>query len=522
MIPASTLLGAVSFAGLAAVSAITMFEASRPSRTPEARSRLIAAHRIAGYLFVIFFVVMLWNMLPRMAGISFSEVPSSVVVHVTCALALAPVLVSKIAIARRYQHWHSLLAPLGLAILVISFVTVALPAVPIILRSLHPESFTIGTGLSVGTLWILFIGYLAIWRPKRVPATGISPDPNLRLREVPSQPASTTLVLSSVKRETHDTVTLRFTIQGGKELSAEPGQFMTFHWIIKGKRTPRSYTISSSPTQAGYLEITPKRVKDGLVSQFLHDEARPGLTVQATGPHGTFYFDQSAHKKIVLIAGGVGITPMISMLRYIETLRLSTVVTLLYCVRASKDIVFEAELQRLRSSSIRFNYAVVLSQPEDGWQGHRGHLKREHILEHVVDLNLSTFFLCGPPAFMDTARELLTSLAVDQSRIHQESFGTRPASMIQPLTKSNSTVEFVRTHKICDSPAGSTLLEVAEANGIPIPFSCRQGQCGTCATRVLRGTVHPELNDGLTPEQIAQGFVLPCVSRAEGVVILEL
>ncbi len=522
MIPVSTLLGGVAFVALAAVSVLTMFEASRPARAPQTRSRLLVAHRVAGYLFVIVLLVMVWTMLPRLAGTDSSELPSSIVVHVTCVLALVPMLVSKITIARRYKHSHSLLAPLGLAILTISFVIVAVPAVPTILRSLRPESFATGTGLSVGALWIVFIGCLAIWRPKRAPMTGTSLDPNPRMLEVPTKPASTTLLLSSVKRETHDTITLRFTIQGGKALSARPGQFMTFHWTIQGKRVPRSYTISSSPSQAGYLEITPKRVKDGLVSQFLHDEAGPGLTVEATGPHGTFYFDRSAHQNIVLIAGGVGITPMISMLRHIETLRLPTIVTLLYCVRTSKDIVFEAELERLRSSPIQFNYAVVLSQPEDGWRGHRGRLTRELILAHVADLNASTFFLCGPQGFMDTARELLESLAVDQIRIRQESFGSRPSSATQSFTKSQGIIEFVRAHKICDSPTGSTLLEVAEANGVSIPFSCRQGQCGTCAMRVLQGSVHSEANDGLTREQIDQGFVLPCVSRAEGTVILEV
>ena len=522
MIPVSTLLGGLAFVGLAAVSVITIFEASRPARTPEAKSRLIAAHRAAGYLFVIVFFVMTWAMIPRLAGTNFSEVPFSVVVHILCVLVLAPVAALKIAIARRYQHWHSLLAPLGLVILTIAFATVALPAVPILLRSLRPESFATGTGLSLGTLWIVFIGCIAIWRPKRGAMAGNNMNPNPQLREAPKKPTPIKLVLSSVKQETHDTISLRFNIQGRKELSARPGQFMTFHWMIKGKRVSRSYTISSSPNQAGYLEITPKRVKDGLVSRFLHDEARPGLTVEATGPHGTFYFDQSTHQNVVLIAGGVGITPMISMLRYIEALHLPTVVTLLYCVRTSKDIVFEAELERLKSSLIQFNQVVVLSQPEDDWQGNKGHLSRELILENIADLHASTFFLCGPQGFMDAARELLKSVAVDESRIHQESFGTRPSSTIQPLKKTDSTVEFVRAHRICDSPVGSTLLEVAEANGIPIPFSCRQGQCGTCATRVLRGAVHMEVRDGLTREQIDQGFVLPCVSRAEGAVTLEL
>jgi ferredoxin-NADP reductase len=213
---------------------------------------------------------------------------------------------------------------------------------------------------------------------------------------------------------------------------------------------------------------------------------------------------------------------MISMIRYIDDLRLPIIVTLLYCVRTHKDIIFEAELEKLRDSIPNFNYGVSLSQPDDTWRGQRGHLTREFIFEHIIDLDTPTFFLCGPKGFMENARQILTSAGVDESRITEESFGESrsTADSSQVAGQAVATVEFARSKKTCEIPNGATLLDVAEANGVQIPYGCRQGQCGTCATRVLCGTVRMNTDAGLSADQKKAGYVLPCVSRAEGNVVV--
>ena len=124
---------------------------------------------------------------------------------------------------------------------------------------------------------------------------------------------------------------------------------------------------------------------------------------------------------------------------------------------------------------------------------------------------------------MDNARQILISAGVDESRITEESFGesSRPADSSQVVGRAAPTIEFVRSKKICESPNGATLLDVAEANGVQIPYGCRQGQCGTCATRVLCGTVRMDTDAGLSVDQKKAGYVLPCVSRAEGNVVVD-
>jgi ferredoxin-NADP reductase len=297
---------------------------------------------------------------------------------------------------------------------------------------------------------------------------------------------------------------------------------LTFHWTIDGHRIARSYTISSSPLRENYLEITPKRMENGCVSVFLNERARPGLRVEASGPYGKFYFDQTLHKDIVLIAAGSGITPMISMLRYIDDLKLPTQATLLYWVRTAADVIFEKELARLRTSLANFKYEVCLSQPDTGWEGHSGRLSEEFVSEHATDSGSSTYFLCGPSGFMENARQVLSKLGVEHKRILQESFGESKRRTESPAQESHSTeaAVFVRSEKVCQLSDGSTLLDLAERSGVQIPYGCRQGLCGTCATRVLSGSVHMDAEDGLTAEQKSAGYVLPCVSHPKGTVVV--
>jgi ferredoxin-NADP reductase len=213
---------------------------------------------------------------------------------------------------------------------------------------------------------------------------------------------------------------------------------------------------------------------------------------------------------------------MISMLCYIDDLKLATPVTLLYCVRTGADIIFENELARLRRSLPNFKYEVCLSRPDPTWKGRSGRLTEEFVSQNVTHLDSPTFFLCGPNEFMDNTRRILSTLGVNQDRILQESFGeSKPTTESRPLeARPVETVVFMHSEKVCQASAGGTLLDLAERNGVQIPYGCRQGLCGTCATRVLSGTVQMDVEAGLTAEQKNAGYVLPCVSRAEGTVVL--
>jgi len=338
----------------------------------------------------------------------------------------------------------------------------------------------------------------------------------------PTPPATrSTLLLELVQitTQTADSQTLRFAVRGKKKLEAQPGQFLTFAFLFDGRKETRCYSICSSPARTGYIEITPKRVPNGCVSVFLNDRATIGMTVEVTGPFGQFCLTP-ADTNIVLLAAGSGITPMMAMLRYIDDLCLGTQATLIYCVRTGHDIIFGRELEELQSRLKNFRYRLVLSKPGLEWQGPLGHITRDLLEASVPDLKVPVFFLCGPPPFMDAARTILTGLDVGDSRIRQETFGGTGAA---PKTAESRpiTIEFARSGKSVTAGSEQSLLAAATENGVPIPSACRQGQCGTCKTRLLEGSVRMTAEDGLDPDSRARGYILTCVGHAEGNVRLD-
>src|SRR5581483_10139143 len=318
--------------------------------------------------------------------------------------------------------------------------------------------------------------------------------------------------LVHIEPQTPDTVTLRFQLAGDKPLRPKPGQFLTFDWVVGGKKLPRSYSISSSPRQT-QVEVTVK--KQGVVSSFLTEEAKVGLQVAARGPYGQFYFDETRHRRIVLFAGGSGITPIISMLRHIDEIGAETEITLFYSVRTERDVIFERELERLRQRLPKFNCVVIASKPGAEWQGLRGHVNRQLVAAHLEAAGDRTFFVCGPAGFMAGVRDILLSLGVASGQIRQESFSLDSAAgkSVASAPAATCTVEFARSGRRVEASTGLTVLAIAETNGIEIPYSCRTGQCGTCATRVLDGDLEMDIEDGLDPKLKAQGFRLLCVGH---------
>jgi glycine betaine catabolism B len=216
-----------------------------------------------------------------------------------------------------------------------------------------------------------------------------------------------------------------------------------------------------------------------------------------------------------------------SIIRTIDDRCLPVDATLIYAVRTPRDVIFGEELAALAARTKGFKLVVVPSKADTAWTGPTGRINRELFEANVPDPASATFFLCGPAPFMEATREILGAMGVDDSRVFQEKFGGPPASVASANAANAANAAtvgratFERSGVSCDVPADTPLLDVAEANGVEIPFSCRQGQCGTCATRLLAGAVTMEAEAGLDPESKAAGYVLVCVGRARGDVTLD-
>jgi ferredoxin len=192
-------------------------------------------------------------------------------------------------------------------------------------------------------------------------------------------------------------------------------------------------------------------------------------------------------------------------------------------VRTRSDIIFEAELGRLKSRLRNLRTLQLVSRPDNDWRGPSGRITREFVSSHVESPASSTFFVCGPQPFMDSVQQILVSLNIDPAAIKLESFQPTFTSSTADDTngEDGSIIEFARSGKRAVSTRGNSILEIAESNGVEIPSGCRAGQCGACMTRLLDGKVEMSCEDALDPAQKARGNVLLCVGRAKGNVRLD-
>lgn len=335
--------------------------------------------------------------------------------------------------------------------------------------------------------------------------------------------------------ETGDIRTFRF--ERPPEFEFTAGQFVTVAVEVQGQRLARCYSLSSSPESRGYLEISVKR--QGLVSGALHATVHRGSMLAVRPPAGRFVYP-SEEGPIVLIAGGVGCTPLMSMLRHSAACDPTRPVTYLLSVRSEQDIAFRQELALLARRHPALSVVIALSRGAGGPGFVNGRIGEEQIHEHVPDPRASLFYLCGPTAMIDSVREILRNrFGVADERIRFEAFGAaqksaelsanqiaaareRRAKTSRPGGRARvaHSLSLSRSGRSVPVSASQTLLEAAEAADVFIPSSCRAGVCGTCRTRLIQGDVDCQA-DALDPRDREKGYVMPCVAFARGDCALE-
>ncbi len=325
--------------------------------------------------------------------------------------------------------------------------------------------------------------------------------------------------------ETHDVKTFRLAEKNGQSLpfTFEPGQFVTFSLSIPNqpKLTKRSYTIASSPTEKDYFEVTIKREEHGLVSRFMHDDVSVGDELAVKAPNGKFYFNGDNEDSVVLVSGGVGITPMMSAVRYLTSHCWKGNIYFLFCTRTSNDFIFQKELQLLQSRYKNLHVLVSMTRAEGtSWMGPQGRLTSQLVNDFVPDLPSKVAHICGPPAMMSAMTQLLLNLGMTPDRVKTEAFGSAPpkkktVSATQLDNSNNNSgleVNFLKSKKMTIAQPDETVLDVAERLNIEIDSSCRSGTCGSCKTKLLKGSVEMDIEDGLEGEEKNQGYILACQS----------
>lgn len=331
--------------------------------------------------------------------------------------------------------------------------------------------------------------------------------------------------------------------RGAMPFTFLPGQYASITSEIEGQKVRRSYTISSSPTQRDYIELTIKREQHGLESRHLHDHAVTGDLLEIAAPAGRFFFTGKEAEGIVLIAGGVGITPMMSVLRSLTDRSYEHDIFLLYGVNTPTDLIFHEECDYLARRHQRLHIVSIVAKADGtDWAGPVGYLTADFIAASVPEIASRRVHLCGPPPMMDAVKAALAQLQVPADQVKTEEFappkggpvldnepastGTDSQTPAAPKTppaipSAQATVAFSKSGKTGTLAPDQSVLEAAEAIGVVIDYECRVGICGRCKVPLRQGQVTMEVEDALAADEKADGIILACQAKSVGDLVVD-
>ncbi len=321
-----------------------------------------------------------------------------------------------------------------------------------------------------------------------------------------------------------------------------PGQFLTFRLDVPTgtggtEQIIRCYSLSDAPRSDAY-RVSIKRaspppacdVPPGRSSGYFHDQLEVGSLLQVRAPSGHFHIDRS-EAPVVLIGGGIGITPMLSMLEWVLAEQPGREAWLFYGVRNGREMILKSRLESLAAAHPNFHLRVCFSNPLPEDVAVRDYQHRSRVDVHVLRMQLPLkpyhFYICGPTPMMEGLVPALEDWGVPDSRIHFEAFGPasikrRSAAQVTASAASGAAgvvVSFAKSGKELNwQPGSGSLLDFAEANGIAVNSGCRAGGCGSCQTTIAAGEVSYSQAPDFDPEP---GSCLLCVCTPKTNVTLE-
>jgi ferredoxin-NADP reductase len=334
-----------------------------------------------------------------------------------------------------------------------------------------------------------------------------------------------TVKVARVIRETPDAVTLVLEDATGAPFRFMPGQFFTLVVPVAGELLRRAYSACNDARETERVAITVKRVANGVVSNHVNDHVREGDLLQLLGPSGSFVAEPRTEleRHLVLIAGGSGITPMMSIARTVLAADPRARITLVYGNRGEGDVIFKSALEETaRAYGARFVVRHVLSAPPVAWTGGVGMLEERVVREELDACGLderASFFLCGPEPMMRASRAALLARGVPEARILEERFSMphlrpRPSNAISSAGPQLLTIRAngAGVREVYVAPE-QTMLEAGLSAGVKMDYSCTMGGCAACKVRLCDGDIEMEEPNCLSASEREQGYVLACVAR---------
>lgn len=320
-----------------------------------------------------------------------------------------------------------------------------------------------------------------------------------------------------------------------------PGQYLTFRINVPGQKNlvTRCYSLSDSPNHPDYYRVTVKKIppphdkpelNPGLLSNYFHQKLNADDIVDIKAPSGQFHLDAEHMDPVVLIGGGIGLTPVLSMLNHIVATGAHRETWFFYGIRNSSEHVMLDHLVSINNEHENINLAVCYSDPmpDDLLGKHYNYAERVSVelFKRVLPSNNYEFYICGPPPMMDSITNDLSKWGVPDSKIHFEAFG--PATVKKVISHeatliaqtSGISINFAKSKKdVVWNGMSSCLLDFAESSGIAMESGCRAGNCGTCSIAIRSGEVEYLSAPGAIVEQ---GSCLTCISVPKTDLVLDV
>jgi ring-1,2-phenylacetyl-CoA epoxidase subunit PaaE len=332
------------------------------------------------------------------------------------------------------------------------------------------------------------------------------------------------LTVTEIRRTTRDAVAVTLRPPPGAPFAFAPGQYLTFRRELGGTEIRRSYSICAGLGE-GVLRVGIKRVEGGAFSAWANEALAPGDVLDAMPPQGRFgpAIEPGARHRYLGIAGGSGITPILSILTSVLEAEPASRFALLYANRGPADVMFRDQLEDLKNRHMgRLQVVHLLERGTEEAPLLSGRLdgaRAATLFERVLDLRgADAAFLCGPGPMMDVAAAALAEAGLPQGAIRRELFAAgqpgrlpraaRAQAAARPATRL--TVVLDGTAREVEMAPGQTVLEAALAGGLEAPWSCRAGVCSTCRCQVLEGAVEMAANHALEDDEVAAGYALSC------------
>lgn len=306
------------------------------------------------------------------------------------------------------------------------------------------------------------------------------------------------------------------------------GQYLTLRSTIDGQDLRRSYSICAG-VDDGELRVGVRKVKGGVFSNWINEHLKPGDSLQVMAPQGRFFvpLEPGAKRHHVGIAGGSGITPILSIMKTVLAREPGSQFTLIYGNRLLKSTMFKEELEDLKNRYLtRVVLHHVFSDEHTDAPLNMGVMNRDKIGEFLRSVvpagQIDHVYICGPFQMNDEAEAALLAAGVPEERIHIERFGVAtpagaPVGAViheaKPGDAETARITIIRdglSRDISFSKDQPSILDCASAAGLEVPFSCTSGVCGTCRAKVVEGEVRMERNFALDKNEVASGFVLTC------------